>query len=75
MLHDKEEVSPSCPPFNVNSSRKRWRVLQGCRPGKSRMDGLIKIGDEDGDGLEISQERLKLALAALNNWIHEHKEL
>jgi len=40
------------------------------------MDGLIKIGADEmsQDGLEISQERLKSALEALNNFIHEQTE-
>jgi len=71
LLREKEDLSPSCPAFN--SSRGRWRVLKG-RPGKSRIDGMVKIGDENGDGLEISQENLTAALTALNNWIYEHRE-
>ncbi|ORY19829.1 hypothetical protein BCR34DRAFT_471330 [Clohesyomyces aquaticus] len=72
VLREKEELSPSCPSFSTTKSR--WRVLRSWRPGKSRMDGLIKVGDEAGDGLEISQETLIEALTALNNFIHEHKE-
>lgn len=72
LLREKEEISPSCPAFNT--TRSRWRVLKGFRGAKSRMDGMIKIGDEGGDGLEISQESLTSALTALNNFIHEHRE-
>lgn len=73
-LREKEQWSPSCPSFQ--QSRNRWRVLRGSRAGKSRMDGLIKIGDdrETGDGLEVSQENLVSALTALNNFIYEHHE-
>lgn len=74
LLHEKEDVSPSCPTFSANANRTRWRVLRGSRPGKSRMDGLVKVGDEGGGGLEVSQESLNLALTALNNWIYEHRE-
>lgn len=38
------------------------------------MDGLIKVGDDGGDGLEVNQEGLIQALTALNNFIHEHTE-
>jgi hypothetical protein len=40
------------------------------------MDGLIKIGEDEmsRDGLEVSQESLKQALEALNNFIHEQAE-
>ncbi|KAF2270843.1 hypothetical protein CC78DRAFT_527835 [Lojkania enalia] len=73
VLREKEELSPSCP--KVDSSRKRWRILQGWRPGKkSRMDGRIKVGDDGGDGLDISQEELIQAITALNNFIHEHTD-
>lgn len=39
----------------------------------SRGDGLVRIGYDEmsRDGLEIDQERLKEALMALNNFIHE----
>ncbi|KAF2109290.1 hypothetical protein BDV96DRAFT_502922 [Lophiotrema nucula] len=71
-LRQKEDISPSCP--NLNTMKKRWRILQSWRPGKSRMDGRVKIGDDGGDGLEMNQEQLMEALTALNNFIHEHKE-
>ncbi|KAF2681280.1 hypothetical protein K458DRAFT_309795 [Lentithecium fluviatile CBS 122367] len=73
LLREKEEISPSCPA--MSTTRSRWRVLRGIRPGKSRMDGMVKIGDDNGGGLEISQESLTQALTALNNFIHEHKEI
>ncbi|KAK7188659.1 hypothetical protein DPSP01_013314 [Paraphaeosphaeria sporulosa] len=73
-LREKELWSPACPDFK--QSRNRWRVLRGSRAGKSRMDGLIKIGDdrETGDGLEVNQEDLISALTAINNFIYEHHE-
>jgi hypothetical protein len=39
------------------------------------MDGLIKIGEDEmaQDGLEVSQEGLKHALEALNNFINEQQ--
>ena len=74
LLHEKEVISPSCPSMKAPTTRSRWRVLKGFRPGKSRMDGLVKIGDDQGDGLDISQESLTHALTALNNFIHERKE-
>jgi hypothetical protein len=74
LLHEKEEISPSCPSMKTPTSRSRWRVLKGVRPGKSRTDGLVKIGDDQGDGLDVSQESLTQALTALNNFIHERKE-
>lgn len=72
LLRKKEALSPSCP--NTIKSRSRWPVLHGCRPGKSRRDGIVKVGDDHGDGLEISQQSLTDALTALNNFIHERKE-
>ncbi|KAF2003922.1 hypothetical protein P154DRAFT_427978 [Amniculicola lignicola CBS 123094] len=72
LLREKEEISPSCPSFST--TRSRWRIIKAWRLGKSRMDGLVKIGDDGGDGLEVSQEELTQALTALNNFIHEHKE-
>jgi hypothetical protein len=58
------------------TSRSRWRVLKevGGPRRKSRTDGLVRIGDEQGGGLEISQESLTQALTALNNFIHERKD-
>jgi hypothetical protein len=72
LLRQKEEISPSCPAMNTTKSR--WRVLKGFRAGKLRTDGLVKIGDDHGDGLDISQESLTEALTALNNFIHERRE-
>lgn len=74
LLREKEELSPSCPSYKDTTSR--WRVLKGIRrKGKSKaIDGMLKIGDEGGDGLEVSQDDLTRALTALNNFIHEHRE-
>jgi hypothetical protein len=36
---------------------------------------MMKVGDEYGGGLSVSQERLIEAMKALNNFIHECKEL
>lgn len=46
------------------------------RPGRSRMDGLVKVGNDgmNGDGLEVDQEALKQALLAVNNFMHEREE-
>ncbi|KAF2021971.1 hypothetical protein BU24DRAFT_33717 [Aaosphaeria arxii CBS 175.79] len=72
VLREKEDVSPSCPSFNT--SKTRWRVLKSWRPGKLRMDGLVKVGDDRGDGLDIAQQDFIEAITALNNFIHERKE-
>ncbi|KAF2643490.1 hypothetical protein P280DRAFT_488522 [Massarina eburnea CBS 473.64] len=73
LLREKEAISDSCP--MLSSTKTRWRVLKGFRPGRNRStDGMVKIGNEDGDGLDISQEELHSALTALNNFIHEHRE-
>jgi hypothetical protein len=71
-LREREELSPSCPSFSM--TKNRWRILKGFRPGKMRSDGMVKIGDEAGGGLEVSHESLTQALTALNNFIHEHRE-
>ena len=39
-----------------------------------KMDGLVKVGDDGGDGLDVEREQLIRALTALNNFIHERKE-
>ncbi|KAF2703884.1 hypothetical protein K504DRAFT_165697 [Pleomassaria siparia CBS 279.74] len=72
VLREKEEISPSCP--SLHTSRCRWSILRTIKSNKSRMDGLVKIGDEVGDGLEVNQESLIQALTALNNFVHECKE-
>lgn len=71
-LHEKEEVSPTCPPYT--STKTRWRILKSWRPGKTRMDGMVKIGDDGGDGIDVEQENIVQAITALNNFIHERKE-
>ncbi|KAH7126909.1 hypothetical protein B0J11DRAFT_289350 [Dendryphion nanum] len=71
-LGEKEELSPDCPPYTATKSR--WRILKAWRAGKTRMDGLVKVGDDNGDGLEIPQEKIIEAITALNNFIHERKE-
>lgn len=55
-------------------TKSRWRILKSWRAGKTRMDGMIKVGDDGGDGLDVEQESLTQALTALNNFIHEHRE-
>lgn len=75
VLHESKEIDPEVPPFK-QTLKSRWKGARSLRPGRSRMDGLIKIGADEmsQDGLEISQERLKSALEALNNFIHEQTE-
>ncbi|OAL06182.1 hypothetical protein IQ06DRAFT_76545 [Phaeosphaeriaceae sp. SRC1lsM3a] len=75
VLHDSKEMDPEVPPFK-QSLKARWKGARSLRPGRSRMDGLIKIGEDDmsQDGLEINQEELKHALEALNNFIHEQAD-
>ncbi|KAF2787832.1 hypothetical protein K505DRAFT_329403 [Melanomma pulvis-pyrius CBS 109.77] len=72
VLREKEPVSPSCPSFNTTKSR--WRIIRAIKLNKSRIDGMVKIGDDCGDGLEVNQESLVQALTALNNFIHENRE-
>jgi hypothetical protein len=75
VLHESKEMDPEAPPFK-QSLKARWKGARSLRPGRSRMDGLIKIGEDDmsQDGLEVGQESLKRALEALNNFIHEQAE-
>lgn len=64
------------PPFK-QSLKSRWKGVRALRPGRSRMDGLIKVGEDElsrEGGLEVEQEKLKQALEALNNFIHEQAE-
>lgn len=71
VLRESTEISESCPPFT--KTRKRWEVARRWPRKMSRGDGLVRIGYDEmsRDGLEIDQERLKEALMALNNFIHE----
>lgn len=55
-------------------TKSRWRIIRAIKLNKSRIDGLVKIGDDCGDGLEVNQENLVQALTALNNFIHENRE-
>jgi len=78
VLHESKEVNPDieaeAPSFK-QTLKARWKGARSLRPGRSRMDGLIKIGEDDmaQDGLEVSQEGLKHALEALNNFINEQQ--
>lgn len=70
VLRESREIADSCPPFT--KGRKRWEVARKWPRNRSRVDGLVKIGYDNmsRDGLEVSQESLKEALMALNNFIH-----
>ncbi|KAF2868009.1 hypothetical protein BDV95DRAFT_167628 [Massariosphaeria phaeospora] len=72
ILHEKEDISPSCP--SITKSKSQWRVLKTWRPDRSRADGKLRIGDADGDGLLVSRESLEQALTALNNFIYHCRE-
>ncbi|KAF1913908.1 hypothetical protein BDU57DRAFT_480605 [Ampelomyces quisqualis] len=75
VLHESKEIDPEGPSFK-QTLKARWKGARSLRPGRSRMDGLIKIGEDEmsRDGLEVSQDSLKHALEALNNFIHEQSE-
>ncbi|KAF2823528.1 hypothetical protein CC86DRAFT_298766 [Ophiobolus disseminans] len=75
VLHESKEIDPEGPSFK-QTLRARWKGARSLRPGRSRVDGLIKIGADEmsQDGLEVSQDSLKRALEALNNFIHEQTE-
>jgi hypothetical protein len=75
ILHESKGVDPEGPPLK-QTLRVRWKGMKSLRLGRSRMDGLIKIGADDmsQDGLEVDQESLKHALEALNQFIHEQNE-
>lgn len=74
VLRESKELSPSCP--SINSTKSRWRIAKAWRPGRSRMDGLVKVGTDSmsGNGIEVNQEALKEALLAVNNFMHEREE-
>lgn len=74
VLRGRKDISASCP--SINSTRSRWRIAKAWRPGRSRGDGLVKIGNDgmSSDGLEVDQETLKQALMAVNNFMHEREE-
>jgi hypothetical protein len=38
------------------------------------MDGLVRVGDDNGDGIDVDRQSLIEAITALNNFIHERKE-
>lgn len=76
VLHENKEMDPEVPPFK-QSLKARWKGARSLRPGRSRVDGLVKIGEDElsrEGGLEVEQEKLKHALEALNNFIHEQAE-
>jgi hypothetical protein len=74
ILRESKEISSSCPSLNVTKSR--WRIAKAWRPGRTRPDGMVKVGVDtmSGDGLEVNQECLKQALLAVNNFMHEREE-
>ncbi|KAJ4990471.1 hypothetical protein SVAN01_04133 [Stagonosporopsis vannaccii] len=74
VLRQSKEISSTCP--SINSTKSRWRIAKTWRPGRSRMDGLVKVGNDsmEGNGLEVNQEALKEALLAVNNFMHEREE-
>lgn len=74
VLRKRKEISSSCP--SINSTKSRWRIAKGWRPGRSRVDGLVMVGNDDmsADGIEVDQEVLKQALLAVNNFMHEREE-
>ncbi|KAF3040332.1 hypothetical protein E8E12_008657 [Didymella heteroderae] len=74
VLRESKEISSECP--TLNQTKSRWRIAKMWRPGRSRMDGLVKVGNDgmNGDGLEVDQEALKQALLAVNNFMHEREE-
>lgn len=75
VLHESKEIDPEGPPF-TQTLRARWKGARSLRPGRSRVDGLIKVGADEmsQDGIEVSQDRLKRALEALNQFIYEQTE-
>jgi hypothetical protein len=75
VLHESKEIDPSVPSFK-QTLKGRWKGARSLRPGRSRMDGLIKIGADETaqNGLEVKQESLKQALEAVNNFIYEQAE-
>jgi hypothetical protein len=74
VLRNSEEISPSCPPFNM--TKGKWKILNAWRGGKRRKsDAPVRVGDDCGDdGLEIDREQIVQAITALNNFIHERRE-
>ncbi|KAJ4413169.1 hypothetical protein N0V91_000143 [Didymella pomorum] len=74
VLRESKEISSECP--TLQQTKSRWRIAKMWRPGRSRMDGLVKVGNDgmNGDGLEVDQEALKQALLAVNNFMHEREE-
>jgi hypothetical protein len=74
ILRESKELSSSCPSLNVTKSR--WRIAKAWRPGRTRPDGMVKVGADtmSGDGLDVDQECLKQALLAVNNFMHEREE-
>lgn len=73
ILREKEDLSPDCPPFNTK--RSRWHIVKTWRHRRPRMDGMVKVGDDCGDGIDVPQQGLIEAIMALNNFIHERREL
>ncbi|KAF2201089.1 hypothetical protein GQ43DRAFT_359624, partial [Delitschia confertaspora ATCC 74209] len=70
VLHARKGISPSSP--SIKSTRSKWRILRTWR--QSRKEGLVRIGEEYKDGLEVNQEKMMQVLAALNSFIYECQE-
>ena len=70
VLRERKEISSSCP--SINSTKSRWRIAKGWRPGRSRVDGLVKVGNDgmSADGIEVDQEVLKQALSTFMKMLH-----
>jgi hypothetical protein len=75
VLHESKEMDPEAPSLR-QTLKGRWKGARTLRPGRPRMDGLVKIGADDmaQNGVEVNQESLKQALEAVNNFMYEQSD-
>jgi hypothetical protein len=71
VLHDRRGVEPACP--TIKATRSKWRVLQSSRQSKKK-NGLVRVGEEYRDGLDVQHDKLLEVLMALNSFIYEHRD-
>jgi hypothetical protein len=71
VLRERLGIDPECP--TIKSTRSKWRVLRTWRQSR-KSNGMVRVGEEYKDGVDVNQEKLLEVLLALNSFIYEHRE-
>lgn len=71
VLRERLGIDPACP--TIKSTRSKWRVLRTWRQSKKNY-GMVRVGEEYRDGVDVNQEKLLEVLLALNSFIYAHRE-